>query len=157
MSDDDALLKSIPSFLRRPAEPWPESPLFGIGTGRAGDGGPPPAPGPEANIVALAPGRDRAAVGDPAAGAPDFFARSRAEIVRRLDAAPAPTAEDAPVTIEIALPAAVARALAARAARQGCDQSAVVLAALRGIGLADRASASEPAAPRTRRRRRRRA
>jgi len=138
MSEDDAFLNSIPAFLRRPEESAPDAPLFGIGT--------------------AATGEDPAIERDAATVADNFFTRSRAEIALRLDAAPDPEANDDSQRIEIALPATVAHALKARAERDGCDESVVVLAALRRMGMTDtgrRKDAPHTRIPRRHRRRRR--
>jgi len=135
MAEDDAFVKSIPAFLRRPAENWPETPLFGIGTGPTGENRGTGDANPDQDVIALTPDKSVAAEQKDATSAEDFFARSRAEIARRLDAESETEAHDELQTIEIILPATVARALEARAEREGCDESVVVLAALRRMGL----------------------
>lgn len=158
MDTDDAFPTDIPAFLRRPAESAPRAPLFGIGTARAAERPEPEDTGPGRRAVVVAAAAQPMPAREPGAGVEDFFAHSRAEIARRLDAAADRAPDDAPQTLEISLPAAVARALRERAEREGRDESAVVLVALRRMGVAEtqeRKDGARMPMPRRHRRRRR--
>lgn len=156
MSKDD-IPNGIPAFLRRPEERWPESPLFGIGAAQNGGGAAAVGRISGDSLVAFT-GRAQPAAGyDDTAAADNAFARCRAVAARWQDADPESGADDGPQTLEIELPAPVARALAARARREGRTESAIVLAALHRTGLiapARRRVVPQAQLPRRHRRRR---
>lgn len=157
MSKDD-IPNGIPAFLRRPEERWPESPLFGIGTAQDGGGAATVGRISGDSLVSFT-GRAQPAAGhDDAAAAHDVFARCRTVAACGQDTAPESGADDGPQTLEIELPAPVARAVAARARREGRTESAIVLAALHRTGLiAPTRRRAVPQAQLPRRHRRRRA
>ena len=157
MSKDD-IPNGIPAFLRRPEERWPESPLFGIGTAQGGCGAATVSRISGDCLVAFTSRAEPTAGHDDAAAADDVSARSRAATARGQDTAPESGANDGAQTLEIELPAPVARALKARARHEGRTESAIVLAALRHTGLiAPTRRRAVPQAQLPRRHRRRRA
>jgi hypothetical protein len=106
MYDDDEFQRSIPAFLRRAAEPWPDEPMFmTVGTKPA-----PPAADPPAEVVDLRP-RAQA----PAANGP---------------------AGDGDAPFQVTLPRGIVRQIETRAAEEGTTRRAVVLRALRAAGFA---------------------
>jgi len=171
MSEYDTFVNDIPTFLRRAEESCPDDPIFGIGNSVSEDEKFRKASSDE-QIVASNLYRNTVATRDAKVVNKDFsmisrreiirrmealfcigktsatreqFGLSRPEIARRQDTIPESVTDNAPQLFTIELPGLVACALKARAERNGCDESAVVLEALLDTETADFRHMNTPA------------
>jgi hypothetical protein len=163
MTDDEAFLRGVPKFLRRPVEPEPENPIFMAVLDRAAPVPPPadipvalqapaeaparrpgallpPRPTPLPEVVSLSPHPTHPIPSGSPAPAEDFFAEAHKNIHAGIADLFAATERDSAdeeddAAFQVTLPRSVIRQIRILAAQEGTTQRAIVLKALRLAGL----------------------